>query len=488
MLQLGAQDSQFLYMESGHNLSNVTMVCIYAKPENPAAETVFELVKSHVESRLHTNPIFRRKLVRVPLDLDYPYWVDDEYFDFESHLHLHRLASPGDWGQFCDLVGRIHSRPLDMNRPVWEIHVVENLSGIADIPPDSFAMVTKIHHSAVDGASTIKFFSGLSDLDAEGTPVTDLSLTAESAGEPPTTNEMWARCVLNHIRSPIKLAETLWRATPTLVPAAINAVFKVRDDDESTRVPKTRFNKPVSPRKTFHGVEFELADFKRIATAVDDAKINDVVLAVSSGALRKYLLRHHGLPSESLIAWVPVNTRPAKGAKGGEDGNQITAMTVDLHTDLASPLQRLKEITRYTQLTKAGKTGVSARLMTDVSKHMPGATMALASRMIMASGVTASLCNVAISNVPGPQFPIYLNGAKCLKQYGMTPLGDGMGLFLMTLSYNKKLTFSITTTEDVMPDVDLFGECLAAAVTELKNATDKAKTKPVRKTVAKGRK
>lgn len=484
MQQLGAQDSQFLYMESDHNLSNVTMVSIYSPPESIGDSSLFDHIKEHVQARLHTSQIFKRKLVRVPMDIDYPYWAEDEFFDFESHLQLHRLSAPADWQQFSDLVGRVHSRPLDMNRPLWEMHLVENLDGLEDYPPGSFAILSKIHHAAVDGAAMVKFFSGLSDLDKDGTPLVDISKPVAGAGEAPSARQIWRRALFNNVRSPLKLAETLWRAAPVIAPAAVKAVSKSDSDETKSKVPTTRLNKTVSPRKIFDAVAFELADLKLIQASVDASKINDIVLAISSAALRSYLLHHNGLPADSLVAWVPINTRTKVSPGEETDGNSVTVMTTDLHTDLSDPIERLKQITRQTQLSKAAKSGVSARIMTDVSKHMPGATMALASRIIASSGMAAKLSNVAISNVPGPQIPVYLHGAKCLQQFGLVPLGEGLGLFLVALSYNGKLTISITTTKDIIPDMAIFRGCLISAMAELKQAASKKK-KPSRRTVRK---
>ena len=469
MKQLGAQDSQFLFMENSNNLSNVVMVGIYGPAPVKKGETLFELIKSHVESRVHTSSIFTRKLVRVPLDLDFPYWADDEFFDLEGHIHYHRFPAPGDWAQLTDLVGRVHSRPLDMNRPLWEMHVVENLSGCGDLPEGSFALLTKVHHAAVDGAAMVKFFACLSDIDAEGTPVIDISKSAEKSGEAPRTEEIWSRFLSNHLQSPLRMAQTLWRSAPAIAPALLKSF--TRDDCEKTRVPETRFNQKVAPRKIFDAVEYELEDFKAVQKKVEGAKINDVVLAVCSGAVRKYLMRHKELPEDSLVAWVPVNTR--KAASGSDDesgGNQITAMTTDLCTVLDDPIERMKEITRQTRLSKEAKAGVSARVMTDVTQSMPGATLALVSHLIINSGITAKLCNLAISNVPGTQVPIFMKGARCLHQYGMTPLGDGMGLFFVALSYNGKLTLSITTNREIVPDIDVLKDCMVEALGELKSA------------------
>lgn len=470
MKQLGAQDAQFLYMETEQNLANATMASIYAPPEANAHASIYDMVLAHVRERLHCSPIFKRKLVRVPLGLDYPYWVDDDYFDVESHLHLHRLASPGGHDQFNALFARIHSRPLDMSRPVWEMHVVEQLDNLSDAPKGSFAVIVKIHHAAVDGASAMKFFASLSDIDANGTPAVDISQHAAAAGAPPSRNDIIRRGVINNIRSPMRLGKTLLKALPSLVPAAT----ATSDKADKTVVPRTRLNQFVSPQKSFNYAEFPLADLKRIASLVPEAKINDVVLAISGGALRAYLDHHNDLPSDDLVGWVPINARAPSG--NVSDGNNITAMATRLATSLADPTARLAAITAHTQKSKAAQAGVSARLMTDVTQHLPGLTMALASRLILASDVTSKLCNIAISNVPGPQVPLYLSSAKCLRQHGMVPLSGGMGLFIVSLSYNGIMTFNVTSTQDVLPDLPFFMDCLQRAFNELLAASTHANT------------
>ena len=166
MEQLSPQDAQFLYMESEHNLTHVTSISIYDPTTVPGGKTVrFKDIMRHVEERLHMSPLFKRRLVRVPLELDYPYWVEDEYFDLEYHMRHGRLPEPGDWRQFCIHLARYHSRPLDMKRPPWEMFVIEGLDYIENLPKGSYAIATKIHHSAVDGASLTQFFGALGDLD-----------------------------------------------------------------------------------------------------------------------------------------------------------------------------------------------------------------------------------------------------------------------------------------------------------------------------------
>ena len=487
MLQLSPQDAQFLYMETEENLSNVTMVCIYEKSAAIAADELFNTLKTHIKSRLHTSSIFKRRLVRVPMDLDYPYWVDDEYFDFDSHINRHKLESPGNWQQLTELVGNIHSRPLDMRRPVWEIHIVEEINDVPEIPSGSFALVAKIHHSAVDGASTLKFFAGLSDVDASGTPAVDLKKSAESSGVPPTGKEMWKYGLSNTVGSPFKLGKSLWNSAPTLMPALakkLSAKSSTSDSAEaSPAVPTTSLNQHVSPNKCFDGVEFQLNDLKQIQSAVADSKINDVVLAIVSGAIRSYLAATGDLPDSPLFAWVPISTRASDDAS---HGNQVSAMTTNLHTTMIDPIKRLSEITAFTKKTKENKGASVAGVLTDFSQQLPGAVVAVVSRAILASGVTAKLCNLAVSNVPGTNKPMYIAGNKCLKQFGMVPLGEGMGVFLVAISYNGKLTLSVTSTKEIITDMTFFCRCLQSSMDELMEAVAQLHAPKV-KSAAKGR-
>nr|NIO42864.1 wax ester/triacylglycerol synthase family O-acyltransferase [Burkholderiales bacterium] len=199
MDQLSAQDSQFLYLETETNYTHVTYVAVYDPSTSRTARFDFEAILELVESRLHISPIFQRKLKRVPLDLDYPYWVDDEYFDFESHVVYTRLPEPGTWAQFRRHIARYHSRPLDMNRPLWEMYVVEGLDAIDDYPTGAFAVATKVHHAAVDGAAAMRFFVALSDVDAKGTPAISLDRPAQFSGGGPSLLGMASRALVSHV-------------------------------------------------------------------------------------------------------------------------------------------------------------------------------------------------------------------------------------------------------------------------------------------------
>jgi diacylglycerol O-acyltransferase len=464
MKQLSAQDAQFLYIETGNNLTHVMGVNIFDPSTAPGGKVRFKDIIEHIETRLIYSPVFRRRLMRLPLDFDHPYWVEDEFFDIEHHMFHSRLPEPGDWRQFCIHLARHFSRPMDMNRPLWDMYVIEGLDRIKGIPKGSYAIATRVHHAAIDGASAMHFFSALSDRDPDGTPAIDLEPFTEELGESPSTINVLNRALISNIQSPVKMASTLLKFSP----AIFDTIRKTLGSDASKgkKVPQTRFNQPVSPHKMFEGTRFSLEDLKRIKDSVEGSTINDVVLAICSGALRTYLDHHGELPADPLVAIAPVNAR-----SGGRDaeipGNNISAMSVALPTNVADPLERLQIIRDTTRQTKAAKSGISARLMTDLSKHVPAATMAGVARLIAGGRFTSRLCNLFVSNVPGPQQPLYMNGAKMLHTYGMAPLADGMGLFIATPSYNGEMTFSVISAREIMPDIEYFRQCIDASFKEL---------------------
>lgn len=469
MDQLSPQDAAFLYMETGHNLGHVTSVVVYDPSTVPGGRTVrFKDIIAHVEERMQASPLMRRRLVRVPLELDFPYWADDEYFDIEYHLRHGRLPAPGDWRQFCIHIARYHSRPLDMNRPLWEMYVIEGLDSIEGLPRGAYAIATKIHHAAVDGASMMKFFGALADIDNQGTPALPLEPAAPVPSPRPGVVDMARRAAFNNLRSPVGMADALLRSAPGVYHAMEKRLRGGRR--ERHKVPATRFNAPVAPNKMFDATVFPLDDLKAVRPAVPGCTINDVVLAICSGGLRRYLAHHGELPEEPLVAWVPINARPGGASDTGSEGNNITAMTTPIFTDLADPLERLAAIAGSTRESKEAKSGISARLMTDLSQHIPAATQVLASRLVIQSGVAGRTCNLFVSNVPGPQVPTYMNGARVWGSYGLAPLADGMGLFIATPSYDGKMSFNVISTREILPDIRFFIECLEQSLAELKSA------------------
>jgi len=482
MDQLSGQDAQFLYMESEECPTHITSIAVFDPAAGGRKKALrFKEILQHVRSRLHMNPAFRRKLVRVPLELDFPYWVDDEHFDLEYHVRHGRLPEPGGWRQFCVHMANFHSRPLDTSFPLWEMYVVEGLDKIKDLPPGCFAIATKIHHAAADALSLAEFLGTLSDIDTEGTPAIPLNSAKLRRSPAPSLLDMGVRAAWHTVRSPIGMFDAVMRAAPNLYNLAQDVLFS--SSEQAHPVPETRFNDQVSSSKSFDAVTVALKELKNIRLAVPGSTINDVVLAICGGALREYLERHDELPEQSLVAWVPINSR--RNASAESQGNHLTSMTVPIYTDTDDPLERLHLVMAATEMSKAAKAGVSARVMTDLSQHVPAATQVLASRLVLKSGMAARVCNLFISNVPGPQVPLYVNGAEQIAAYGMAPLVNGMGLFIATPSYNGQISFNVTSTRELIPDMRFFISCLNKSVSELKRATKPAKKKPAKKKPAK---
>ena len=480
MDQLNPQDAQFLYMQSEDNLTHVTSISIFDQTTVPDGEVVrFKDILEHVDGRLHMSPLFKRRLVRVPLELDFPYWVDDEHFDLEYHVQHGRLPEPGDWRQFCIHMARYHSRPLDMNRPLWEMFVVEGLDNVDWLPEGSYAIATKIHNAAVDGTAIIDFFGAMADIDNKGTPAVPLNMAKLRRSPRPSLLDMAVRATWHSIRSPIGMTDAVMRAVPSIYHLAQSALRSQKKDRHP--VPDTRFNSHVSPQKMFDARSFPLADLKAIRKAVPGSTINDVVLTICGGGLRRYLQRHDELPDGSLIAWVPINARQGTGPDPDSPGNNVSSMTAPIFTNVEDPIERLQCVHEATQQSKAAKAGVSARVMVDLSKHVPASTQVIASRLVLRAGMSQRMCNLFISNVPGPQVPLYMNGALQVGSFGMAPLANGMGLFIATPSYNGQITFNVTSTRDIMPDIDAFVGCLEESLNDLKAAANPVKKPPARK-------
>lgn len=466
--QLSAQDSQFLYVQGGDVLTHVMSINLYDPSTAPGGAVRFKEIVRHVASRCHTSPVFRRKLHRLPLDLDHPYWVEDTDFDVEAHISHVRLPKPGDWRQFCILAARHFSRPMNMDRPLWDIYVVEGLDRIPGVAPGSYALLQRFHHSAIDGASGSYALIALCDKDARGTPAVQPGTGAVELGVVPEPATVVTRALTSNLTSPVKMLNALMKLSPALVAAAKKRLAEPARQGRRG-VPVTRFNHRVSPHRMFAAAEFPLVELGRLRRRVDGATINDVILAICGGALRRYLLEHRDLPRDTLVAVSPINARPRNG-EDAVSGNNLSAMTVALATDLADPVARLQAIRNHTREAKEAKAGLGARLLTDLTRHIPGATLAGVARLVTNERIARNQANLIITNVPGSRSPLYMNGARLTHQFGMGPVTHGLGLFIAAHSYNGIVSFCITADRQLVPDVDVLVRCLEESFAELQRS------------------
>ncbi|MBL8360374.1 MAG: wax ester/triacylglycerol synthase family O-acyltransferase [Rubrivivax sp.] len=472
MDHLSPEDARLLYADTPHANGNVSLIHIYDQRTAPGGTVRFKTILQQIESRLSRSPVFRRKLVRVPLELDLPYWVDDAHFDLEYHVRHIALPKPGDWRQFCIQVSRIHARALDLDRPPWEIYVIEGLDSFIDLPPGSFALVTKTHHAVVSADHGAAFTELLHDLSAEAGQPAPPQPWLPAPG--PSAREVLTRGLVRTVTSPLRLAAPVTRA---LVQAAPAALAKAGERWLGhARLQAIRFNSAVSSHRVFETRRFPIDDFKRIRGLVDGASVNDVVLAVCGGALRRYLMLHGELPAEGLTAIAPVYVR---GADDEADAapTQLTWLQAPLHTELADPRERLAAIVAHTAASGTVKQAVSVPDI--IAHHAPAATLALASqlfgRTLASRGRHTPLAHCTITHVPGSDHALFLCGARLVYFSAMLPLHDGMGLVFAVTTVDGRIVISPTSCRELMPDPEVFATQLRESYEELRAAAEAAR-------------
>jgi diacylglycerol O-acyltransferase / wax synthase len=458
MRQLSKNDALFLASESAHSNSNVSLIQIYDPSTAPGGRLQFKSILALVQSRLHRSPVFRQKLRRVPFGIDEPYWIEDENFDLEYHVRHVALPKPGDWRQFCIQTSRIHARPLDLNRPLWELYVIEGLDSLLDLPKDSFALLTKLHHAAIDVRRGTAIITLLHDMTPEPPkPEPPEPWFPESA---PGSLELVCRGLMHAVTSPQRLVRPIRNMLGRVAPAARSFAAEVLQSQEA--LPVTRFNSIVSPYRVFETRRFQLADFREIRRLVPGAKINDAVLAVCAGGLRRYLEANEELPEQDLSTLMPVYVRDPEAGPGSRP--EVEWERVMLGVNIDDPVKRLALIKRQTAGSSLIARAIGARELTDIGTHAPAATLALTGKMLgralLGVGRRAPIANCAITNVPGSSVPIYLNGARMTYFSAIMPINDGLGLVFAVTSYDGKIIVSPTSCREQMPDPEAFAQCL----------------------------
>lgn len=479
MHQLSGLDATFLYAEMNNSPMHIAPLLIY-DPSTTGADVVrFKDILNTFASRLHRSPVFKRKLAMVPLNLDQPYWVEDDNFDLEFHVRHIALPKPGDWRQLSILVARLHARPLDRSRPLWEAYIIEGLDNVEGLPKGCYAMFLKIHHAAIDGASGVEIISALHDLTPSPPPPRQEAAPVLDPG--PSRAEMLWRAYKVNMFAPFRLARLVTEGIPAWrrVHEGVKAKkFRTLGDKE-----RTRFNAAVSPHRVSGAADFDLGLIRKMKDAVPGATVNDVILSIVGGSLRSYLLDKGELPEGSLVAGAPVNVRKSEDAAAA--GNQVSMMVIALGTDIVGPRERLQAVHEGAVGSKAYHEAVGARLMTDMTQSLPAELAALGVRAALGSGLMAGMkpiFNTIVTNVPGPQLPLYMGGALVVRSYGLGPCLDNMGLFHAVTSYNGQIAVSFQACREMMPDPGFYEQCLYAAYADLQAAVlDKPKKAVKRK-------
>jgi diacylglycerol O-acyltransferase len=465
-----AMDAMFLYREQPHAPQHIAVISIYDPSTAASGEVSFEKLMTNVQTRLHLARTFRQKAIRVPMDLDLPYWVEDAEFDIEFHMRRITLPPPGDWAQFWSVVASTCAVPLDVRRPLWEIHVVEHLSAMTGIPSGSFATILKVHHAAVDGVAGMEMLSALHDPTADDAsrsdPAASETQTEWHPEDDPSDARLLRLAALNAARHALPLAGSIVKAVP-----AVRRATRGRDRDRPKKTFSTQFNAAISPHRVVDARTFSLAQIKRVKSAVADATVNDVALTLVGGALRRYLSTKGTLPIDPLIAAVPVSIRTSDQA--GTAGNEISGMTIALGTHIEDPRERLTAIRDQTRNAKVFALALGARTLTEISALMPGALIGMAARATIRRPEMGMerLIHTSVSNIPGPTSSLYTCGARMVRLHATGPLLDGMALFHVITSYEGTFTVTVFACRETLPDIDYYATCLDDSFASLLAAT-----------------
>jgi diacylglycerol O-acyltransferase len=458
--RLTALDASFLSNESASSHMHIGAILIF---EGPAPKYV-DLVE-HVRSRLHLVPRFRQRLVVPPLEAGRPLWADDVNFNLTYHIRHTALPDPGGEAQLKRLVGRVFSQQLDRSKPLWELWLAQGLER------DRFAILTKTHHAMVDGISGVDIGTVLFDFEPvpEPTPVED-----DWVPQPePHTTELVARGIGDAIGMPIKIAERAIEAVRRPETAARKAVEALEGLTEvvtafADPAPDVPLNQPIGPHRRYVWARSDLSTFKAIKDALGGT-VNDVVLAVVTGSLRGWLHRR-GVRTEGLElrALVPVSIRAEDGR--GNLGNQIALMRGPLPVYIEDPVRRLRVISEEMEGLKRSKQALGAEVISRFNDFAPPTLLAQASRI----NFTTRLFNLIVTNVPGPQIPLYVLGRELEEVFPIAFLPQNHALAVAIMSYNGKVGFGLLGDYDALEDIEALGDGINEALGELAEAASAA--------------
>ena len=463
MQMLSALDATFIYLESEHSpmaIGGVYVIDAGDTPKNFSYESWYSLVKS----RLKLSKVFRERLVEVPWDLSFPYWIRDPDFDLDSHLPRVSLPGPGGMEELMQMAADTWGQVLDREQPLWQITFVEGLDSVPGISKGSYALITKVHHAAVDGKASSEMMTALLDITPDIREV-----EGEDSWEPeelPSTLGVIGRSWSKAGHKALDLAGFVGKAAMGAVSLQSDKQLKKLDPPPRLlSAPPTIFNQPIASGRTYWGKNFEFERIRAIRKAVPGVTVNDVVLAICAGGLRSYLDGRGELPAKPLVAMAPISVRAEDDGKGV--GNQVSAMLVSLATDIDDAVDRLIHIRANTQRSKVQASALPANKITE---FLPSETLAAAARVYTRTrlgGLHRPFFNVTITNVPGPPVPLYAAGARIHSAFGMAPILDGLGLILVVVSYAGRISIGVTSCQQIVPDPDNMAECFARSLDEL---------------------
>ncbi|ROU00633.1 wax ester/triacylglycerol synthase family O-acyltransferase [Marinobacter sp. R17] len=473
MRQLSELDASFLYLESDTAPMHIGGIYIF-DGQDCQKPLSFSTFVSYLRSRLHVVPFFREKLQPIPFRLGHPYWVDDANFSIERHLAYVKMGARNDQDSLMALASRILQEPLKRDRPLWHITFVDGLRtpGAPDDGAEArgFALIVRLHHAAIDAFSGEEIMGKL----LEYSPTPDPIRPPQPWHPRPAPSEQRAlfQVGTNLLRKPFRIASLAANAVEATTRGMIQKQLrKLPLPLPLFSAPHSPFNRQITGNRQILGKSLPLSRLKSIKASIGDVTLNDVVLGLCAEVLRRYMEEHDADLTRSLVAMTPVSVRSKSLRR--PTGNQMSAMLLDLATDQPCPASRIRRIHWNAVASEPYQEAIAADRLTEL---VPSTMLALSARLyseLQLAQRYQPVFNVPITNVPGPQVPLYLQGARLSHQYNSAPLFDSMGLVIVAVSYEGQLTLNFTLCPDVVPDghrlVDLVEDSLQAIETAAEN-------------------
>lgn len=462
MQRLSGLDASFLYLETAAQPLHVCSILELDTSTVPAGYT-FDSLRSALELRIKAMPEFRERIADNRFNLDHPVWVEDNDFDIDRHLHRIGLPSPGGRVELAEISGHIASLPLDRTRPLWEMWVIENVGGTHAQAGGRIAVLTKVHHAAVDGVTGANLMSTLCATEP------DAPAPEPVAGPGGGSNlEIAISGALRFATRPLKLVNVV----PTTLSTVIDTVKRARSGQAMAppfAAPKTVFNANLTGRRNVAFAQLDLDDVKTVKNHFG-VKVNDVVMALVSGVLRTFLLDRGQLPENSLVAMVPISVHERSDRPGR---NQVSGMFARLETGIEDPVERLKTIAAANSIAKQHSSAISATLLQDWTQFAAPAVFGVAMRVYASSKLSGArpVHNLVVSNVPGPQGPLYMLGCEVKAMYPLGPIFHGSGLNVTVMSLAGNLDVGIVSCPELVPDLWDMADAIDVAMNELLAAT-----------------
>lgn len=470
--QVDSEDANFLFLEKTESPTHISLLCLYDQSALGESVVRFTQIRKHIANRLNSVPVFRQKIRQTPGNIDFPYWEDDQNFDLDFHVRHLGLPKPGDWRQFCIQISRLHSRSLDLSRPLWELYVIEGLDNVEGCPPNSFALFLKVHHGAMDEFAAQELMQSwhLHTPDLRQHERSQQRVAYLDAVAPSKTQMLALGMVNNTLRSArlaVQLAanwSTLGRIAAGL---AIRLARRAIDGESVMGTPTTRFDAPLSQSRVFEGSFYDRSLIEEYAAQVPGATVSHAILAICGEAMRAYLQSLGELSVEPLQAMLAINVRNA-GAHA-LIGNHIAVNQIALHTDMDFPLPRLQAIcATHPELNNIETEELTSFRLRSLYENLPAPLLAWLGRNANSENSVSrgvlSAGNCGVTEMTGSDKPLYLMGARLLGFTGIPPLYSGCGLMFAASTYCDRIGLTFVSDKTKVPDPRVLRRCLDEAV------------------------